>query len=408
MPGLVAGTFSHSFPELDRLTMGFQDLPIEMIERVLNGERRASEGSGTLLWHNLSLTSVRTVGMVLLAGLQMLLWLQTQSDPLLPQVRSELHQFSWATRALEYCPQRVLVGTSTVFSSAVTVCLGTHITWDTQISFMLLVTCYSLMVICLIFSSLSVITLMGSFPRAGVTGPMPDHAESNFRETEHAVPNRKQFHVTGVMNHPNRISVNGASVGAGKRLQVLETSPAYAPESRSVPQFPKLLCCNHREPSSSHRLYILQTAKNEIFRHITWGRQIPDNSVEQGGLLLGRAFRDEEVGIMFGVVERAVAGSSARGTSAYLEMDHETWKAMIDKVDSVLEITPGSGLQIIGWYHTHPNTLDVFMSGTDKGTQQRFFACEWQFGVVLNPQRTIWRVFYGKDAQECQGFIVEA
>jgi len=87
-------------------------------------------------------------------------------------------------------------------------------------------------------------------------------------------------------------------------------------------------------------------------------------------------------------------------------MTHETWKEMLDKADKLLEQS-GSALQIIGWYHTHPNTLDVFMSGTDQNTQSRLFGNDWQFAIVLNPQKRIWCAFYGSHSTECQGYIID-
>jgi len=82
-------------------------------------------------------------------------------------------------------------------------------------------------------------------------------------------------------------------------------------------------------------------------------------------------------------------------------MTHETWKDMLDVVDNL-----DSKLQIVGWYHTHPNDLDVFMSGTDTATQARVFSHDWQFAIVLNPHKKIWRSFYGANSNECQGYVI--
>ena len=87
-------------------------------------------------------------------------------------------------------------------------------------------------------------------------------------------------------------------------------------------------------------------------------------------------------------------------------MNHATWKKMIDRVDMMLDSNPNKDLQIIGWYHTHPNQLDVFMSETDVGTQMRFFSNDWQFAIVLNPHKKLWRAFHGKNAEECKGFLI--
>jgi proteasome lid subunit RPN8/RPN11 len=197
-----------------------------------------------------------------------------------------------------------------------------------------------------------------------------------------------------------------------KKFEIKKSEPSYNPESRSQPQFkflreyPSALCRNSID--KYYYIYIKKTAFETIMHHIGWNSvgETSYNIVEQGGILLGKTFIDHDTNITYGVVEQAIAGKSAKGTSAYLEMTHETWKEMFDKADKLLEQS-GSEFQIIGWYHTHPNTLDVFMSGTDQATQSRLFGNDWQFAIVLNPQRRIWRAFYGSHSKECKGYIIE-
>ena len=143
----------------------------------------------------------------------------------------------------------------------------------------------------------------------------------------------------------------------------------------------------------------------EIKKHILWGKKVKENQVEQGGILIGKVIKCERK-INYGIVENAIPGTLAKGTSAYLEMNHKTWKEMIDEVDKIIDDHPKEQLQIIGWYHTHPNNLSIFMSGTDRNTQCSFFPNHWQFAVVLNPHKKIWGAFYGKDSKKCNGFIV--
>jgi hypothetical protein len=47
------------------------------------------------------------------------------------------------------------------------------------------------------------------------------------------------------------------------------------------------------------------------------------------------------------------------------------------------------------------------MSGTDLNTQQKMFSKNWQFAIVLNPQKQTWRAFRGADARECHGEIIK-
>ena len=104
----------------------------------------------------------------------------------------------------------------------------------------------------------------------------------------------------------------------------------------------------------------------------------------------------------WGKVEHAIPAISAVGTPVYLSVDHESWGNMAKQLDLLNDSNPNEeDLQIIGWYHTHPNQLDVFFSGTDRATQERMFYQDWHFGLVLNPHRKISKVFQGKEAHEC-------
>ena len=160
--------------------------------------------------------------------------------------------------------------------------------------------------------------------------------------------------------------------------------------------------------NSKTRLFISVKAKKQIWEHIKWSNlQTPSNKNEQGGILLGQVYFDSSNSIQFGVVEQVVYGESARGNSVYLEMNHETWSQMLNDADVIIDNEKDSNIQVIGWYHTHPNNLDVFMSGTDMNTQQRFFNQSWHYAIVLNPHKQIWKAFFGIEARDCQGFILK-
>jgi len=206
----------------------------------------------------------------------------------------------------------------------------------------------------------------------------------------------------------SKVKSNQLSGKMKKKFKIKKSEPSYSPESRLQPQFKILHKTVFRGEHSLNKqcLYIKKNAFRTIMRHIGWGEDTPHNIVEQGGILLGKTFIDPEKKITYGVIEQAIEGKLAIGTSGYLEVTHETWKEMFDKADELFEQS-GSEFQIIGWYHTHPNTLDVFMSGTDRNTQSTFFANDWQFAIVLNPQKRIWRAFYGSHSKECEGYIIE-
>ncbi|MBS9783465.1 MAG: Mov34/MPN/PAD-1 family protein [Pasteurella sp.] len=166
---------------------------------------------------------------------------------------------------------------------------------------------------------------------------------------------------------------------------------------------------NFRETlKPTHRLYIEDKAREMIFEHIGWSKKTKSNIVEQGGLLLGHVYYDEKQDLTYGVTKVAIPAETGRGSATYLELDHATWAQMLAKKGEINESIEDESekLQTIGWYHTHPNSLDVFMSGTDVATQSTHFKEDWHFAIVLNPHRLIWRAFWGERAIPCKGYFI--
>lgn len=193
-------------------------------------------------------------------------------------------------------------------------------------------------------------------------------------------------------------------------FKIVEISPPFIPIQRRIPVYNTLDEFDSRPRErciSSHALFISKDVWiDEIGQHIGWGKRTPINIVEQGGILLGKTYFDTVDNIYYGEVTKAISGDLARGNPAYLDMTHETWKAMLDKADDIID-NEDQELQVIGWYHTHPNNLSVFMSGTDMGTQRTFFNKDWQFAIVINPHQKIWRAFFGMEAHECKGYVYD-
>lgn len=193
-----------------------------------------------------------------------------------------------------------------------------------------------------------------------------------------------------------------------KKFEISDTTKPFQPLGKELPKFNIASSSNFylHQHEESHRLYITSNAMEQIKQHIKWGANSRTNRNEQGGLLLGLAYTDIKRDLIYAIVDQAIPGRSAKGSRAYLKMDHRTWKEMIDCVDKISESESTHQSQIIGWYHTHPSELSVFMSGTDRETQRLTFSENWQFAVVLNPQKKIWRAFYGADSIECKGFLI--
>lgn len=131
---------------------------------------------------------------------------------------------------------------------------------------------------------------------------------------------------------------------------------------------------------------------------IGWGTHCKENRVEQGGILLGRVFRYQQE--IFSFVEDVILANT-RGKSAFVEFTPDMWAKMQQDLDEINhERKEEEQLSIIGWFHTHPNGLSVFMSGTDKNTQDKNFFQDWQVSIVLNPHTRKLRAFFGTKVQE--------
>ena len=193
------------------------------------------------------------------------------------------------------------------------------------------------------------------------------------------------------------------------RFLVVSVLPEYQPLPWNELQLDTdvALKASCKEGSTPDCIYIGADAWDKIAAHIAWAQDVQSNSVEQGGLLLGRAYRYGEAGLIYGMVEKAIPAYTAEGSMAYVKFSHNTWKHMMEEFDALTNQEEWADLQIIGWYHTHPGRLSVFMSGTDLNTQRKMFSKNWQFAIVLNPQKQTWRAFRGADARECNGEIIK-
>ena len=198
----------------------------------------------------------------------------------------------------------------------------------------------------------------------------------------------------------NKTSISNQNIEKPKkkkiRFKIESATEKYSPEALSFEKFMSDYIIEEinerRDMNYNYSLYTTQKAWTEIAEHIGWNKHnVQFNRVEQGGLLIGRVYKDEEK--IFGVVTQTISGDLAQGSSTYLDMGHDVWKKMLDKKDELLK--EDDKLHVIGWYHTHPNNLSVFMSGTDMNTQNTMFPENWHFAMVINPHQKVWKVFQG-------------
>lgn len=192
-----------------------------------------------------------------------------------------------------------------------------------------------------------------------------------------------------------------------KKFEVKVRSAGYQPQDMPKQEFVVNPAMSARVKNAGlqnqYELYITTQVQQIILKHLHWGQlDVSQNKVEQGGILLGNVYRDPHTNSYYGLVEHAIPSGASSASSTHLSMGHEQWEQILAQIE-----TQPSNQQIIGWYHTHPNQLDVYMSETDLITQRTHFQHDWHFAVVLNPHQQIWRVFHGKNGVECRGFFLK-
>lgn len=156
-----------------------------------------------------------------------------------------------------------------------------------------------------------------------------------------------------------------------------------------------LVSDNYTSAEESYRLFVLPQAAESIMDYIGWSQyNIWKNHSEQGGFLIGRNYKDPDKQLNIGIVEYAIPAVHARGSAGALDISPEDSKAMYKELDTMNQRRPAQErLELVGWFHTHPNSLDVFMSGTDRWTQSRLFSGERCIALVFNPHRKLWKCF---------------
>lgn len=147
-----------------------------------------------------------------------------------------------------------------------------------------------------------------------------------------------------------------------------------------------------------HYLILSDRALSRLHDSLDWGRRTRRNVVEQGGVLVGRvAMHKNEI---YNFVQDVIVANTA-GSPAFVEFTTGMWAEMQDELSAINDTLPAEDrLVLVGWFHTHPNGLSVFMSGTDKTTQRISFSQAWQASLVMNPHTNTYRAFFGEKSIE--------
>jgi len=105
-----------------------------------------------------------------------------------------------------------------------------------------------------------------------------------------------------------------------------------------------------------------------------------DKTVELGGVLLGGQFEDED-GKPFVVISDSLRAEHYESTKGSFKFTHDTWSKISRERDEFPD-----DLQMVGWYHTHPD-WGVFLSGMDMFICDNFFNRPLDVAYVIDPCR---------------------
>jgi proteasome lid subunit RPN8/RPN11 len=123
---------------------------------------------------------------------------------------------------------------------------------------------------------------------------------------------------------------------------------------------------------------------------------LSDTLVELGGVLLGGRYVDA-AGRPFVAVTECLRAQHYESTKGSFKFTHETWSAITRERQRF-----PSELQMVGWYHTHPD-WGVFLSGMDLFICDHFFRHQLDLAYVIDPCNGDRGMFQWTDASDDRG-----
>ena len=163
---------------------------------------------------------------------------------------------------------------------------------------------------------------------------------------------------------------------------------------------PDRACLAYRVPRPGDLpIFLDRRPADAIERHA-----LRDTSVELGGVLLGRECLDDQTGEPFVWVTESLEAKHYENTQASFTYTHDSWEELTRERDRL-----HPGLDIVGWYHTHPD-FGIFLSGHDLFLHRNFFGQPLQVAYVIDPIRQDrgffrWR---GDGLEQVGGFYLTA
>jgi proteasome lid subunit RPN8/RPN11 len=103
-----------------------------------------------------------------------------------------------------------------------------------------------------------------------------------------------------------------------------------------------------------------------------------DLSHEVGGVLVGQVRRAESDRLYI-VIEDAIQAQHTQGGPTHLTFTQDSLVQLNNELEDRFP-----GMQMVGWYHTHPR-MDVFLSSYDTWLHESFFGKPWQVALVVEP-----------------------
>jgi len=193
---------------------------------------------------------------------------------------------------------------------------------------------------------------------------------------------------------------------------VREVEPAHRP-------LPQILATVGQPPTKGLQVFLSKQAEEKILLAAPPEQPaelLPDlaraflGENECGGLLIGNVYQADVAGysITFTAVVDALPAQEAQAGPTFVEMGAVDLLAVTTYLQRLREQQTDvaeAHLRIVGWYHTHPG-FGVFMSGTDRATQQHVFGMPWQVAIVYDPLNGEYGIFCGKDSTPLSGWYL--
>ena len=133
-------------------------------------------------------------------------------------------------------------------------------------------------------------------------------------------------------------------------------------------------------------IFLDRKTADSIERHA-----LRDTSVELGGILLGHECVDDQTGEPYVWVTECLEAKHYENTQASFTYTHDSWEEITRERDRL-----HPDLDIVGWYHTHPD-FGIFLSSHDLFIHRNFFDQPLQVAYVVDPIRQTRGFFRWRD-----------